>query len=214
MSQLKQTSLLDSILSTIGKFKMERRLRWHYSLAKLTFWSFVFLSLIFIFFFLSPSSSSLSSDPSRWSLWAYSWAGPAWEKQVQASAKVRACDGISMLATGTVRFIWTHISTTLKRCGDGIVGLDSFKDYYDPSLKCVRQALLECTGVFIVQVCPEAIWGSCIFPCVWTTPKRTCGRLPWPHKVLLRWTRGTSHPMSGRPQGTCPIDTWHVPPSV
>ena len=34
-----------------------------------------------------------------------------------------------------------------------------------------------------------------------TTPKRTRGKPPWPHKALLRWTRGTSYPLSG--PGSC-----------
>ncbi|RVW76886.1 UDP-glucuronate 4-epimerase 3 [Vitis vinifera] len=130
---------------------MEKRLRWHSSLAKLTFWSFVFLGLIFIFFFLSPSSSSLPSDPSRRSLRTYSWGGPAWEKRVRSSAKVRARNGISVLVTGAAGFVGTHVSAALKRRGDGVVGLDNFNDYYDPSLKRARQALLERTGVFIVE---------------------------------------------------------------
>ena len=36
---------------------------------------------------------------------------------------------------------------------------------------------------------------------VGTTPKRTHGRTPWPHKALIRWTRGTSHPLFGRSHG-------------
>ncbi|KAL6311511.1 hypothetical protein AAG906_009895 [Vitis piasezkii] len=115
MSQLKQMSHLDNIPSTTRKFKMERRLRWHCSLAKLT------------------------------------WGGPAWKKRVRSSAKVRARNGISVLVTGAAGFVGTHVSAALKRRGDGVVGLDNFNDYYDPSLKRARQALLERTGVFIVE---------------------------------------------------------------
>ena len=51
--------------------------------------------------------------------------------------------------------------------------------------------------------CPDKIaglkWGT-----VGTTPKRTRGKPPWPHKALLRWTRDTSYPLFGpgsyRPQ--------------
>ena len=130
---------------------MEKRLRWHSSLAKLTFWSFVFSGLIFIVLFLSPSSSSLPSDPTRRSLRTHSWGGPAWEKRVRSSAKVRARNGISVLVTGAAGFVGTHVSAALKRRGDGVIGLDNFNDYYDPSLKRARQALLERTGVFIVE---------------------------------------------------------------
>ncbi|KAK2650570.1 hypothetical protein Ddye_018059 [Dipteronia dyeriana] len=149
-------SHLDNIPSTPGKFKMEKspyinRLRLHSSLAKLTFWSFVFLGLILIFFFRSPSSNPLPSDLSRRSLRTSSWGGPAWEKRVRSSARVRARNGISVLVTGAAGFVGTHVSAALKRRGDGVLGLDNFNDYYDPSLKRSRQALLERSGIFIVE---------------------------------------------------------------
>ncbi|KAI6702681.1 hypothetical protein NL676_011817 [Syzygium grande] len=155
---MKQISHLDNIPSTPGKFKMDKspysRLRWHSSLAKLTFWSFIFLALIFIFFFRSPSSSSAPqalSDPSRRYLQNYSWGGAAWEKRVRSSARIRSRNGMSVLVTGAAGFVGTHVSAALKRRGDGVLGLDNFNDYYDPSLKRARQALLERTGVFIVE---------------------------------------------------------------
>ncbi|KAJ8450124.1 hypothetical protein Cgig2_033318 [Carnegiea gigantea] len=156
----------DSAPSTPGKFKMDKspfihhRLRWHLNpIAKLIFWSFIFLGLIYMFFFRSspsnPSSISSSfssqSDPSRRSLRTFSWGGPAWEKRVRNSARVRASNGISVLVTGSAGFVGTHVSAALKRRGDGVLGLDNFNDYYDPSLKRSRQALLERSGVFIVE---------------------------------------------------------------
>ncbi|CAA2975834.1 UDP-glucuronate 4-epimerase 3 [Olea europaea subsp. europaea] len=48
-------------------------------------------------------------------------------------------------------FIGTYVSTTLKHHGDGVLGLDNFNDYYDPSLKRARQAHLERPGVYIVE---------------------------------------------------------------
>ncbi|KAL2492044.1 UDP-glucuronate 4-epimerase 3 [Abeliophyllum distichum] len=142
--------------STPGKFKMEKspynRLRMHSSLAKLTFWSLVFLGLIFMFFFRSPSSSSpFTSDLNRRSLRTNSYGGPAWEKRVMTSAKIRSRNGISVLVTGAAGFVGTHVSAALKRRGDGVLGLDNFNEYYDPSLKRARQALLERTGVYIVE---------------------------------------------------------------
>ncbi|CAK9186533.1 unnamed protein product [Ilex paraguariensis] len=154
MSQMKH---IDNISSTPGKFKMEKsphihRLRWHSSLAKLTFWSLVFSGLIFIFFYRSPSSSSPTpSDLSRRSLRTNSYGGPAWEKRVRSSARVRSNNGISVLVTGAAGFVGTHVSAALKRRGDGVLGLDNFNDYYDPSLKRARQALLERSGVYIVE---------------------------------------------------------------
>ncbi|KAL0311668.1 UNVERIFIED_CONTAM: UDP-glucuronate 4-epimerase 3 [Sesamum calycinum] len=141
---------IDNTPSTPGKFKMEKppynRLRLHSSLAKLTFWSFVFLGLIFVFFFRSPSSSSpVSSDLSRRSLRS-SYGGPNFEKRVRASAKIRSRNGISVLVTGAAGFVGSHVSAALKRRGDGVLGLDNFNNYYDPSLKRARQALLERNG--------------------------------------------------------------------
>jgi UDP-glucuronate 4-epimerase len=56
-----------------------------------------------------------------------------------------------VLVTGAAGFVGSHVSIALKRRGDGVLGLDNFNDYYDPSLKRGRQALLERTGVFIVE---------------------------------------------------------------
>ncbi|KAI3681595.1 hypothetical protein L6452_36395 [Arctium lappa] len=155
------SSHMDNIPSTPGKFKMEKspyihRFRLHYSsLAKLTFWSFVFMGLILVFFFKSPSSkstsSSSSSDLSRRSLKTTSWGGPVWEKRVKSSARIRTRNGFSVLVTGAAGFVGTHVSVALKRRGDGVLGLDNFNDYYDPNLKRSRQSLLERSGIFIVE---------------------------------------------------------------
>ncbi|GAB4844355.1 UDP-glucuronate 4-epimerase 2 [Ancistrocladus abbreviatus] len=121
-------SHLDSSPSTPGKFKMEKspyRLRWHSTpLAKLTFWSFVFLGLIVMFFIRS-----------------------GFDRRPRSVAR----NGISVLVTGAAGFVGTHVSAALKRRGDGVLGLDNFNDYYDPSLKRARQALLERSGAFIVE---------------------------------------------------------------
>ncbi|XP_051147795.1 UDP-glucuronate 4-epimerase 3-like [Andrographis paniculata] len=142
--------------STPGKFKIEKspytKLRQHSSLAKLTFWSFVFLGLIFVFFYRSPTSPTPPpSDLSRRSLRTSSYDSPNFEKRVKASAKIRSRNGISVLVTGAAGFVGTHVSAALKRRGDGVVGLDNFNDYYDPSLKRARQALLERSGVYLVE---------------------------------------------------------------
>ncbi|KAJ0928509.1 putative UDP-glucuronate 4-epimerase [Helianthus annuus] len=129
------------------------RFKWH--IAKLTFWSFMFLGLILVFFIQSPSatssSSSTSSDLTRRSLKTSSWGGPVWEKRVKSSARIRSRNGFSVLVTGAAGFVGTHVSVALKRRGDGVLGLDNFNDYYDPSLKRSRQALLERSGIFIVE---------------------------------------------------------------
>ena len=157
---MKQMPHLDSAPSTPGRFKMDKspfihhRLRWHSSpCAKLTFWSLVLLGLILIFFFHSSQSNSNSSpiSSSFSDYTTFSWGGPKWEKRVRSSAKVRAPNGISVLVTGAAGFVGTHVSAALKKRGDGVLGLDNFNDYYDPSLKRARQALLERSGVFIVE---------------------------------------------------------------
>ncbi|KAI3741226.1 hypothetical protein L1987_58896 [Smallanthus sonchifolius] len=156
------SSHMDNIPSTPGKFKTEKsmfnpnRLRLHTPLAKLTFYSFVFLGLILVFFFKSPSATSStsqypSSDLSRRSLKTSSWGGPSWEKRVRSSARIRSRNGLSVLVTGAAGFVGTHVSVALKRRGDGVLGIDNFNDYYDPSLKRARQALLERSGIYIVE---------------------------------------------------------------
>ncbi|KAJ6404681.1 hypothetical protein OIU84_012781 [Salix udensis] len=152
-------SHLDHTPSTPGKFKIDKspyysRTRWHSSVAKLTLWSFLFVALIFLFFYRSPSSSSNnppSSDPSRRYLASATWGGAAWEKRVRTSARIRSRNGFSVLVTGAAGFVGTHVSSALKRRGDGVLGIDNFNDYYDPALKRARQALLERSGVLIVE---------------------------------------------------------------
>ncbi|KAG6784671.1 hypothetical protein POTOM_010370 [Populus tomentosa] len=152
-------SHLDHTPSTPGKFKIDKspyysRTRWHSSVAKLTLWSSLFVAIIFLFFYRSPSSSSNnppSSDPSRRYLASATWGGAAWEKRVRTSARIRSRNGFSVLVTGAAGFVGTHVSSALKRRGDGVLGIDNFNDYYDPTLKRARQALLERSGVFIVE---------------------------------------------------------------
>nr|GMC60752.1 UDP-glucuronate 4-epimerase 3 [Ipomoea batatas]GMC77486.1 UDP-glucuronate 4-epimerase 3 [Ipomoea batatas]GMD61451.1 UDP-glucuronate 4-epimerase 3 [Ipomoea batatas]GMD65071.1 UDP-glucuronate 4-epimerase 3 [Ipomoea batatas]GMD75142.1 UDP-glucuronate 4-epimerase 3 [Ipomoea batatas] len=156
MSQMKH---IDHMSSSPGKFKEKsayNRIRLQSSLAKLTFWSFVFLGLIYVFFFRDPYSSSsnsmaASTDLHRRSLRTSFHGGSGWEKRVRASAKIRSRNGVSVLVTGAAGFVGTHVSVALKRRGDGVVGLDNFNGYYDPSLKRARQALLEHSGVYIVE---------------------------------------------------------------
>nr|APC94129.1 UDP-D-glucuronic acid 4-epimerase 3 [Albuca bracteata] len=106
------------------------------------------------------SSSSSSSSPfaasriERRSLSASSsssWGGAEWEKRVRYSARIRRVGGFSVLVTGAGGFVGTHVSAALKRRGDGVLGLDCFNDYYEPSLKRARQALLDRIGVFVVE---------------------------------------------------------------
>ncbi|MBA0681379.1 hypothetical protein Goari_023187 [Gossypium aridum] len=77
--------------------------------------------------------------------------GAAWEKQVRHSATPRRVNGFSVLVTGAAGFIGSHCSLALKKRGDGVLGLDNFNDYYDPTLKRARQNLLSKHQIFIVE---------------------------------------------------------------
>ena len=58
---------------------------------------------------------------------------------------------MSVLVTGAAGFVGAHCSLALKKHGDGVLGLDNFNKYYDPSLKRARQALLSKHQIFIVE---------------------------------------------------------------
>eukprot|EP00252_Welwitschia_mirabilis_P002172 TRINITY_DN12083_c0_g2_i1.p1 TRINITY_DN12083_c0_g2~~TRINITY_DN12083_c0_g2_i1.p1 ORF type:complete len:439 (-),score=50.45 TRINITY_DN12083_c0_g2_i1:61-1377(-) len=143
----------DPFPSTPGKVKIERHNyfgrangRWQSSVAKLCFWSVIFVGLIVIFFMRSSSpveNRRLLINPR--------WGGHDWEKRVRHSCRIKNDHGIVVLVTGAAGFVGTHVSLGLKRRGDGVLGIDNFNDYYDPSLKRSRQALLEKMGVFVVE---------------------------------------------------------------
>lgn len=77
--------------------------------------------------------------------------GAAWEKKVRHSATPRRPNGFSVLVTGAGGFVGSHCALALKKRGDGVLGLDNFNTYYDPSLKRARQALLQKHEIFIVE---------------------------------------------------------------
>ncbi|KAF2315749.1 hypothetical protein GH714_040286 [Hevea brasiliensis] len=120
------------------------RFRYHFSITKLVFWTCIFLGLILLFFY-TPSHSSSSSQ--RRFL-----ADPDWEIRVIKSGKPRSrAGGLKVLVTGAAGFVGTHVCAALRRRGNGVVGLDNFNAYYDPSLKQARRSLLERADVFIVD---------------------------------------------------------------
>ncbi|KAG5531396.1 hypothetical protein RHGRI_026126 [Rhododendron griersonianum] len=82
---------------------------------------------------------------------AFYGSGAAWEKQVRHSSTPRRLNGFSVLVTGAAGFVGTHCSLALKKRGDGVLGLDNFNSYYDPSLKRARQQLLKKHEIFIVE---------------------------------------------------------------
>lgn len=120
----------------------------------LLFRATLLVSLLLLFFFSisSPHFSSSTHHHPRYLLASSLYgSGPSWEKQVRHSSTPRRKNGFSVLVTGAAGFVGTHCSLALKRRGDGVLGLDNFNSYYDPSLKRSRQELLEKHGVFVVE---------------------------------------------------------------
>uniref|UniRef100_A0A0D6QYU6 UDP-glucuronate 4-epimerase n=1 Tax=Araucaria cunninghamii TaxID=56994 RepID=A0A0D6QYU6_ARACU len=152
------TALLDNgnFPSTPGKGKMEKNLsyfgrggssRWTSPSSKLFFWAGILIGLMFIFFM----STNSPIETKRRALGSSSWGGPEWEKQVRHSCSVKRQNGFVVLVTGAAGFVGTHVSLALKKRGDGVLGLDNFNSYYDPSLKRARQRVLENHGIFVVE---------------------------------------------------------------
>ncbi|XP_020088498.1 UDP-glucuronate 4-epimerase 6-like [Ananas comosus] len=97
----------------------------------------------------SPHRSLLSSSSSAS---ASAYGGAAWERDVRRSAAPRrGAGGLSVLVTGAAGFVGFHCSLALHRRGDGVVGLDNFNPYYDPSLKRARHGLLARRGVLVLE---------------------------------------------------------------
>ncbi|CAO2202636.1 unnamed protein product [Urochloa humidicola] len=116
-------------------------------------------SLLSHSFTLSSSSAPHSSRPPHRTLLgrrsfpssSSSYSGPAWERSVRRSATPRRENGLSVLVTGAAGFVGTHCSLALHARGDGVVGLDNFNAYYDPTLKRARQRLLASRGVPVLD---------------------------------------------------------------
>ncbi|XP_043709541.1 UDP-glucuronate 4-epimerase 6-like [Telopea speciosissima] len=127
--------------------------------SKVLFRATLFVALILIFFF-TLNYPPLSDNPHRvhvhqnfltHAFYGSNTGGAAWEKQVRHSSTPRRPNGFSVLVTGAAGFVGTHCSLALKKRGDGVLGLDNFNSYYDPSLKRARQALLSKHQIFIVE---------------------------------------------------------------
>ncbi|XP_008792930.1 UDP-glucuronate 4-epimerase 6-like [Phoenix dactylifera] len=94
---------------------------------------------------------SAASAHSHRSLLSSSYGGSAWERDVRRSATPRRHGGMTVLVTGAAGFVGTHCSLALKKRGDGVLGLDNFNSYYDPSLKRSRQNLLSRRGILVLD---------------------------------------------------------------
>lgn len=130
--------------------------------SKLLFRVTLLIALVLILFFTinyPPLSDNPQHGPPHHhhhsflstSLFSNSPGGAAWEKQVRHSSTPRRPNGFSVLVTGAAGFIGSHCSLALKKRGDGVLGLDNFNNYYDPSLKRARQKLLSKHQIFIVE---------------------------------------------------------------
>ncbi|KAF7806584.1 UDP-glucuronate 4-epimerase 1 [Senna tora] len=142
----------DPIPSTPGKFKIERThpmnrqfYRCFSSSSTMFLWALFLIALTVSYL----SFQSFVDSGSRYL--SASWGGIQWEKQVRNSAQIHRRGGMAVLVTGAGGFVGSHVSLALKRRGDGVVGLDNFNNYYDPSLKKARKSLLNDNGVFIVE---------------------------------------------------------------
>uniref|UniRef100_A0A5B6ZSH3 UDP-glucuronate 4-epimerase n=1 Tax=Davidia involucrata TaxID=16924 RepID=A0A5B6ZSH3_DAVIN len=150
---MKMPSLEEQLFpSTPGKFKIDRA----HAINRQFYRCFASTSTMFLWalFLIALTASYLSfqsfvDSGSRY--FSAARGGIQWEKQVRNSAQIHRSGGMSVLVTGAAGFVGTHVSLALKKRGDGVVGLDNFNNYYDPSLKKARKALLNSHNVFIVE---------------------------------------------------------------
>ncbi|KAL9380542.1 hypothetical protein Peur_026199 [Populus x canadensis] len=129
--------------------------------SKLIFRVTLLIALVLILFFTLNYPPLSDKNPNHAHLHHHSFlsaalftssaGGDAWEKQVRHSSTPKKPNGLSVLVTGAAGFVGSHCSIALKKRGDGVLGLDNFNSYYDPSLKRARQKLLLKNQVFIVE---------------------------------------------------------------
>ncbi|CAN1228537.1 UDP-glucuronate 4-epimerase 1 [Linum grandiflorum] len=134
--------------STPGKFKIDRSHRQFHRCFSST--STMFLWALFLIALTASYLSFQSFVDSGSRYITRSWGGIQWEKQIRNSAQIRRQGGISVLVTGSAGFVGTHVALALKKRGDGVVGIDNFNAYYDPSLKQARKSMLEKYQIYVV----------------------------------------------------------------
>ena len=139
--------------STPGKFKdksntMHRQFyRCFASTSTMFLWALFLMALTAAYL----SFRSFVDSGSKYFNNSNSWGGHNWERQIRSSAQIRRHNGFSVLVTGAAGFVGSHVSLALNKRGDGVVGLDNFNTYYDPSLKRARKNLLSAHDIFIVE---------------------------------------------------------------
>lgn len=125
--------------------------------SKLLFRATLLIALVLVFCFTlnfndgGGNSQNAPMHTTNFLSSAFYGSGAAWEKQVRLSSTPRRQNGFSVLVTGAAGFVGSHCSLALKKRGDGVLGLDNFNSYYDPSLKRARQNLLSRHQIFIVE---------------------------------------------------------------
>ncbi|VFQ79259.1 unnamed protein product [Cuscuta campestris] len=128
--------------------------------SKLLFRITLLIALLLIFFFTvnyppvsdgSGHRATVRSTTHSLFSSAFYGGGASWEKRVRGSSTPRRTNGFSVLVTGAAGFVGSHSALALKKRGDGVLGLDNFNPYYDPSLKRARQKLLEKHQIFTVE---------------------------------------------------------------
>lgn len=125
--------------------------------SKLLFRVTLLVALVLIFFFtinyppLTSEKSSIHTTTHNLLSSAIYGGGASWEKQVRHSSTPHRPNGLSVLVTGAAGFVGSHSSLALKKRGDGVLGIDNFNSYYDPSLKRARQNQLSKHQIFIVE---------------------------------------------------------------
>ncbi|KAK4356818.1 hypothetical protein RND71_022428 [Anisodus tanguticus] len=129
--------------------------------SKLLFRVTLLVALLLIFFFTinypplssdnNTSHSNIHTTTHNLLSSAFYGGGASWEKQVRHSSTPHRPNGLSVLVTGAAGFVGSHCSLALKKRGDGVLGLDNFNSYYDPSLKRARQDLLSKHQILIVE---------------------------------------------------------------
>lgn len=125
--------------------------------SKLLFRVTLLVALVLIFFFtinyppLTSEKSSIHTTTHNLLSSAIYGGGASWEKHVRHSSTPHRPNGLSVLVTGAAGFVGSHSSLALKKRGDGVLGIDNFNSYYDPSLKRARQNQLSKHQIFIVE---------------------------------------------------------------
>ncbi|CAN4104595.1 unnamed protein product [Withania somnifera] len=116
----------------------------------------VALLLIFFFIVKYPSFSSSQNNNIHTTTHnllssAIYGGGATWEKQVFHSSTPRHVHGLSVLVTGCSGLCWFSLLYGIEEKGDGVLGIDNFNSYYDPTLKRARRKLLGQHEIFIVE---------------------------------------------------------------